>query len=86
MKKRLRYAMPHVPLQNHNANKCTCSAEDKQTKNYGTNVATMAKIITAGEKQKILRRNPPEISCEVDTEISGDEENERTLLLHSARH
>ena len=59
------------------------STEDRHTKNYGTNVATMAKIIIAGEKQKMLRKNAMEISCEVDIETSEDGDNENTLLLQS---
>ena len=80
MKKRLRYAMPHIPLTKH---KHIRSTEDRHTKNYGTNVATMAKIIIAGEKQKMLRKNAMEISCEVDIETSEDRDNENTLLLQS---
>ena len=78
MKKRLRFSMPHVPLKQH---KHIRSTEDRKTKNYGTNVATMAKLITSGERQR--RRNNAQVSCEVDIETSDEDENEHTLLLQS---
>ena len=71
MKKRLRYAMPHVPLSKHRPSE---NQGTDQGTAYGTNhVAVMAKRIAKGNRRKQVPNLPPEGACGGDTETSGSE-------------
>ena len=71
MRKRLRYAMPHVPLSKH---KRLDDQSTEQRTTYGTNnVAVMAKRIANGNKRKRASNPPPEGACGDDIETSGSE-------------
>ena len=69
MKKRLRYAMPHVPLSKHRPH-------ENQGTVYGTsNVPIMAKRIANGSRRKKIP-NTSERACGGDVETSWSETEE----------
>ena len=71
MKKRLRYAMPHVPLSKH---KPPQNQDTDERTIYGTsNVAVMAKRIAKGNKRKKVSNPPPGGDCGGDIETSESE-------------
>ena len=75
MKKRLRYAMPHVPLYKHRPD------GHHQRAMYGTtHVRDIAKRIAEGNKRKRASKPPPEGACGGDIETSMSE-TETTPLM-----
>ena len=82
MKKRLRFAMPNVPLSTHRKDK----VNEKETTQYGTsNVGTMARIINNSNRKRKEHNCPPEVAADADlSETSESEEevfNEHSSLI-----
>ena len=79
MKKRLRYAMPHIPLSKH---KPLDDQNTDQRTTYGTNnVAIMAKRIANGNNRRRDSNPPPEGACGGDVSETEDSSDETTPLV-----
>ena len=80
MKKRLRFAMPHVPLYKHKRE----DTDQIATTSYGTSrVGTMAKLISSANKKRHKHKPLPEGAGVDDSETSDDYDDDECLTESS---